>query len=240
MIDIYICEDITEQKAFLSDFISDYCESQSLDAALVLASSSPSEILAHFHREENPALFFLDIDLKAQINGIELARQIREQAHANRKVFIVFLTIHAEMTLMTFEYKVEALDFILKDKPGTMKKKIRECIDISLARHVGGKNAKIVQIRANKKTIFLDMDEIICIETSHIRHKLRLYAKNRVIEFNGELKEIESRLDERFVRVYKSYLINRDKIASIDKQANTLTMINGSVCPISRRGKKLL
>ena len=193
-----------------------------------------------FKGGENPSLFLLDIDLKANINGIELGRLIREQTEPERKVFIVFLTVHSEMTLMTFQYKVEALDFIAKDKPANMKSKIKECIDTSLTRSVGGGKAKPIQINVNDKIIQLGMDEIICIETTHVRHKLRLYTKTRAMEFNGELKHIEEQLDERFIRCHKSFIINKDKISHIDKKANTVAMINNCVCLVSKNGKKLL
>ena len=60
------------------------------------------------------------------------------------------------------------------------------------------------------------------------------------MEFNGELKNMEEQLDERFIRCHKSFIINKDKVKEIDKKANTVTMSNGSVCPVSKTGKKLL
>jgi len=241
MLDIYICEDRTEQRTAIAAFISDYCKTHKLDATLALSTHSPAEVMAHFMgQDKNPALFFLDIGLQAEINGIELARQIREQAAPNRKVFIVFLTVHTEMALMTFQYQVEALDFIAKDSPDNVKKKIAACIRTALKRQVGISRTKTVQISVDKKALMLDMDEIIYIETTHVRHKLRLHTKNRAIEFNAELKQMEAQLDDRFIRPHKSYIINKDKIAAVDKREKVVTMITGSTCPISRNGKKLL
>jgi len=241
MLDIYICEDRTEQRAAIAAFISEYCKTQNLNAALSLSTHSPLEMLEQFAKQsDNPALFFLDIGLQAEINGIELARQIREQVDAKRKVFIVFLTIHAEMALLTFQYQVEALDFIAKDSPENVKEKIERCINTALKRQAEIGRAKTIRISVDRKSIVLNMDEIIYIETTHVRHKLRIYAKNRVIEFNTELKKLEEQLDERFIRPHKSYIINKDKIASINKREKVLTMITGGTCPISRNGKKLL
>jgi len=237
MLDIYVCEDNAKQRAFVAGFITDYCATQNLDAALVLATPSPAEILAKYKDADNAALFILDISLKAEVHGIELASRIREQG---KKAFIVFLTVHPELTLLTFQYKVEAMDFIVKDSPDNIKRRIGECIDIAVARHIGPGAAKILQIAVDKEIIFLDMNEIIHIETTGIRHKLRLYTKTRIIEFNAELKAIESRLDERFIRCHKSYVINKDKIAAINRKAGTVTMVNNSVCPVSRNRRSLL
>jgi len=237
MLEIYICEDSAKQREFVTTFIKDYCVLQNLDADVVLSSPDPNEILAHYKKALGTALFFLDIDLKAEINGIELAVQIREQ---NKKAAIAFLTTHSEMTLLTFEYKIEALDFIIKDNQDKIKRKIAECINTTLARYTVANNTKSIRVTVEDKVIILDMDEIVFIETTQVRHQLRLYAKRRVLEFNGELKTMEEQLDERFIRCHKSFIINRNKIKEINKTENTVTMSNGSVCLVSKRGKKLL
>ena len=239
MLEIYICEDNAKQLESISKFISDYCIMESLDAAVSLAAPSPVEVLNHFKDCKNPALFFLDIDLKAKYSGIELARRIREYDNQGRKVFIVFLTSHTEMTLMTFQYKVEALDFIAKDNADIVKNKIKECIHIALKRHVGSE-AKTIKIKANDTIIILDMDEIIFIESTHIRHKLRLHTKSRALEFNSELKTMHELLDKRFIRCHRTCIVNKDKIKAINNSDNTITMSNNGVCPVSRNGKKFL
>ncbi|MCL2378422.1 MAG: response regulator transcription factor [Defluviitaleaceae bacterium] len=237
MLDIYVCEDNAKQLAFMAGFISDYCAAGNLDAALVLASPSPAEVLAKYKDTNNAALFVLDISLKADLHGLELASRIREQG---KKAFIVFVTVHPELTLLTFQYKVEAMDFIVKDHPDNIKRRIGECIDIALKRHKGPAAAKTLQISIGDEVIQLDMAEIIHIETTCTRHKLRLYTKSRILEFNGDLKTIETRLDERFIRCHRSFIINRDKIAVVNKKANTVTMVNNSVCSVSRNRKNLL
>ena len=237
MLEIYICEDSAKQREFVTNFIKDYCIFRNLDADVVLSSPDPNEILSRYKKALGTALFFLDIDLKAEINGFELAVKIREQ---NKKAAIAFLTTHSEMTLLTFEYKIEALDFIIKDNQDNIKRKIAECINTALARHTAANNNKSVRVTVEDKVIILDMDEIIFIETTQVRHQLRLYTKRRVLEFNCELKNMEEQLDERFIRCHKSFIINKDKVKEIDKKENTITMSNGSVCPVSKTGKKLL
>ena len=237
MLDIFICEDDDKQREFVAAFVSDFCIFRNLDAAVALASSSPYEILDCYKNTQNPALFFLDIELGAQINGIELASHIRGQG---KKAFIVFLTTYSEMAHITFQYKVEALDYIVKDGQDNVKKKIADCINTAISRHMGKNKCKLLKITVGDRIIFLGMEEIIYIETTQVRHKLSLHTINRALNFCGELKTMEEQLDERFIRCHKSYIINKDKIADINRKNNTVTMINNSICPISRAGKKLL
>ncbi len=240
MLDIYICEDNNTQREFATDYISDYCKKRKLPASVTLATHTPERILSHSNNRSNVALYFLDIDLNTEINGIELARRIRENTRPEQKVFIVFLTSHTELTMMTFQYKIEALDFIPKDRPAEMKTRISECIETALQRMEIGSELKQIQITVNDQILKVNIDEIIFIETTHRRHTLRLHTQNRMLEFNGELKNMEEQLDQKFIRSHKSFLINKDKIVAINKKENTLTMINNSICPLSRNGKKLL
>jgi two-component system response regulator AgrA len=236
MLNIYICEDNQAQREFVTSFILDYCIFRNLDATVSLASDDPKAILTHYKDVEEPSLFFLDIELGGEINGIELASRIRKQ---DKRAAIVFLTTHSELALVTLQYKVEALDFIIKGNQDNVKRKIAESINTVYLRYTDDNNNKIIKITVGDKIIPLDMDEIIYLETTQTRHKLRLHTKSRTLEFNGELKGMEERLDERFVRCHKSYLINKDKIMSINKRENTVTMAGDGVCPISRSGKKL-
>jgi len=240
MLDIYICEDNTPQREFITSFVSDLCIFRNLDAVVALSSSNPYEVLAHYKISPNPALFFLDIDLGAEINGIELASRIRDWEKNQDKTAIVFLTTHSELALTTLQYKVEALDFIIKGSGNDVKKKIADCINTVYQRNTDGNNTKIIKITAHDKIIPLDMDEIIFIETTQVRHKLRLHTISRTLEFNGELKAMGAQLDERFIRCHKTCIINKDKIAAISRKENAVTMVDNSICPISRGGKKLL
>ena len=237
MLDIYVCEDNKGHLELVSTFIADYCLIRNEDAKVVLATPSPDEVLAHYKKSKNPALFFLDIALGAEMNGIGLASEIRK---LGGKATIVFLTVHPEMVFLTYQYKVEALDFIVKGTPEDIKDRVRSCIETTIARNVNIKQAKTLQIKVYDKVIFLNMDEIICIETTALRNKLRLYTMERRLEFNGDLKTVEAQLDDHFIRCHRSYIINREKIARIDKKNNTVMMINNHVCLVSRNGKKLL
>jgi len=238
MLNIYICEDNLKQREFMTSYIADYCMFQSLDAQVALSANNPEDILSHYKNTSEPALFLLDIELNAKINGIELASRIREMG---KKAAIVFVTTHSEMTFVTFQYKVEALDFIVKDNAANIKHKIAECVKIALGRYAEATDkGKTIKISVEDKIIFLDMDDIILVETTPTRHKLRLHTHNRMLEFNGELKALESQLDERFIRCHKSCIINKTKIASANKKDNTVTMTNHSVCPVSRTARKLI
>ena len=91
-----------------------------------IASPNPMEILNKAkENDKDISLYFFDVDLNSNINGIDLASKIRE---FDQRGFIVFITTHGEMSYLTFTYKVEAMDYIIKDDYSNMAERIKECI----------------------------------------------------------------------------------------------------------------
>ena len=97
---------------------------------------------------------------------------------------------------------------------------------------------RVFLIHQNNRGITIDYDDIICFETSKNIHKVLLHAKKRVIEFSGQLKDVEKQLDRRFYRCHRSYIINLDHISEVDFTALTVSMANGESIPVSVRSKK--
>lgn len=237
MIDIFICEDDKKQLNLFQKYISNFILMEGFDMRIVQATSDPHDILKKIITAENTGLFFLDIDLKSDMNGLALAQRIRQ---IQPRCFIVFITSHSEMSFLTFQYKAEALDFIVKDNTEHIKSKIRECLfDVSIKYTSLYNNImRTFIITHNDKRIVVDFNDIIFFETSSNVHKIILHTKNRVIEFNGQLKNIEQQLDYRFYRCHTSYIINKENITDIDFKELLVHMNNGEICPISVRKKK--
>ena len=72
-------------------------------------------------------------------------------------------------------------------------------------------------------------------ETSETIHKVIIHAKDRSVEFYSKMKDIEDKLDNRFYRCHRSYLVNKNNISQIDKNKRLIIMENGERCLISPR-----
>lgn len=237
MIDIFICEDNKKQLNLFQKYISNLILMEGFDMQIVQATADPHVILKEIRTSENTGLFFLDIDLKSDMDGLALAQRIRQ---IQPRCFIVFITSHSEMSFLTFQYKAEALDFIVKDSTEHIKAKIHECLlDVS-SKYTSLNNSitRTFTINQNDKRIVIDYSDILFFETSSNIHKIILHAKKRVIEFTGQLKDIEQQLDYRFYRCHTSYIINKDNISDVDFKELQVHMNNGESCPISVRRKK--
>lgn len=236
MLDIYICEDNFRQRELFSKYVSDIVLIEELDMQLVCKSEDPEFIIEQVKDSDNIGVFLLDIGLKTKMSGLMLAQELRK---IQPRCYIIFITCHSEMSMLTFQYKVEALDFILKDSPEIIKQRIHECLmDVSRKYLTVNKNQKkSIILNQNDRRIAVDYDEILFFETSENIHKVVLHAKKRVIEFKGHLKDIEEQLDYRFYRCHRSYLVNTDNIKEVNFQKLTIYMENGEICPISVRSK---
>lgn len=237
MIDVYICEDNPKQLNLFTQYIKDTIMIEALDMKIAKATSDPHMILKEILTAQHIGLFFLDIDLKSDMDGLTLAQRIRKE---QPRCFIIFITSHSEMSFLTFQYKVEALDFIIKDTNEHIKSKIHECLLNVQEKYTSISNNinKTFIIYQGDKCITVDYSEILFFETSTNIHKILLHAQKRVIEFNGQLKDIEQQLDYRFYRCHRSYIINKDNIAEVDFDNLTVHMRNGEICPVSVRLKK--
>lgn len=234
MIDIYVCEDSAGQREAIARYIESEIVIREYDMQLRAATGSPEEIIEYIKASDRTGLYFLDIQLQSDMNGLLLAKEIREY---DPRGFIVFITAHSEMAFLTFQYKVEALDFILKDDPDLLQSRIGECMENVCARHkkiTRGEGKTITVTRGNRK-IVLEYADIMFFETSANEHKLIVHTANKSIEFFGKIKDIERETGGAFVRCHRACLVNRANISEIDYENKQIIMKNQMACPISYR-----
>lgn len=239
MLKAFVCEDNQNQKEKLTKIIEDIILIENYDIDLALSTSDPYELIDNIKGTSNTGIYFLDVDLHSDINGIQLAEKIRKH---DPRGFIIFITTHAEMSYLTFIYKVEAMDYIIKDNYNNIKQRISECINNAHNKYKtkSSELQKIFSIKVEDKIINIDYNDILFFETSSTIHKVVLHSLNRQVEFYSKMKEVENSLDERFIRCHNSFIVNKDKIKELDKKNRIAYMINGEKCLISTRGIKNL
>ena len=111
---IILCEDdiilMSHYKAIIDNWvmINDY------DMQLVLATTDPEDIFLYLSKNKvTNSLYFLDIDLGKDFDGIDVAQHIRTD---NEFAQIVFITSHQELAMETLKRQIAPLDYIVKDE----------------------------------------------------------------------------------------------------------------------------
>lgn len=237
MLNIFVCEDNASQRQTIVQTIQNTVLIEELDMQLVLDAGDPYVLLEKVKTSQNTGIYFLDIDLNSSMNGMKLAQQIRL---FDPRGFIIFITAHSELSYMTFQYRVEAMDFVLKDNPAEAKVKISECLLNAMERYTLQTNKihKVYTIQVGGRKISVDYSDIFFFETSGNIHKVILHAKDRQIEFTGTMKDLTSTLDGNFVRCHRSFLVNKNNIKEVDAKNRIIYFPNGETCLMSTRMMK--
>lgn len=231
--DIVICEDDRFQLERTKEIIENFAMMEDNGMKVVLATTNPHDVVS-FLQNEKADCYFLDIDLKDEITGITLGSKIRED---DPIASLVYITTHAEMSFLTFIYKLAALDFIIKDNPDTLKEKILSTLKEAHRRYLKlGEQESVqkLQIKTTGRTHNIDFQDIYFFEASPDSHKIILHLENEHIEFYGRLKNFEG-LHSDLYRCHKSFIVNKSKIKNIDLKERSIMLDNGELCYASAR-----
>jgi len=236
MLHILLCEDDPNQRAHMEGLISKYIEAEGVDIALVLSTADPDAILEYLEAHpDKRGLYFLDVDLGHAIDGITLGMKIRETDPLAK---IVFITTHAEMAVLTFRYKIHAMDFIVKDQAEeTADMRTLECIQAAYQRYLEEAHSepKYFKVDANGEIWNVLHDDILFFETnSEVEKRVILHTEKGELDFRGTLREVAA-LVPAFYRCHKSFLVNTDKITRVDKIMKEVKMTNGAVVLVAAK-----
>ncbi|MEY8352033.1 LytTR family DNA-binding domain-containing protein [Lachnospiraceae bacterium 54-53] len=234
MIHIYLCEDDKRQLKHWESIIEKYLLMNSTESRLYCSVSKPEELLSMRRRSTVTGLYFLDIDLQAEINGIELAQEIRKY---DPRGYVVFVTTHSEMAFLTFRYKVEAMDFIIKDMPNLLTEQIYACIqnaENNNKKQLDTSN-RLLSVKIDKASLVLDQNDIVAITTGDDYHKITIHTKNGIRQILGSLKELNATLNSAFCQCNRSTIINLKHVVKYSKEEALLTMDNKETYAVSVR-----
>lgn len=230
---VILCEDNRVQREFIHQEIMNYASFHEPSIEVVLCTNSPTEVLTYLDNFQADC-YFLDIELDHQLDGMDVAIEIRKK---DPLATIIFITTHADRLKLTFTYKLAALDFIVKDTPNQVASQVKEALQVAFEKYTQLAEAiptEVIQIKIGERIKNIFIQDIYYFETSTIPHKLTLYEKNGFYEFYGKLKDFEDE-NPSFYRCHKSFLINLQHVKVLDKKKRTVTMSNGAICEISFR-----
>lgn len=157
-------------------------------------------------------LIFLDIEMPG-MNGIEFARQLPE------KCMVVFTTAYSEYAVEGFE--VDALDYLVKPiDPARFNKAVDRAITyLSLTDETSNDeppaDMEYIIVKADRKYVRVKLDDILYIEG--LKDYLIIHLEGRRVVTRMTIKAMDTSLPKaRFIRVNKSFIVNRDKVESFD------------------------
>ena len=215
---IAVCDDCAADVEYLSLLAGDWAEGAGGQAA-VKAFPSAEAFLFHYEEERDFDILLLDIEMGA-LNGVELARKIRQE---NGTVQIVFITGFPDF--MAEGYEVSALHYLMKP---VSREKLFQVLDRAAANLT--RTEKRLKVVFDRQTDFVPLDQILYVEAQ--RQYVVVHTAGGSCRMKASLADTAKELDERFYRCQRSFLVNLSYVVRI--KGNCVVLKNGEKIPISR------
>lgn len=224
MLNFVICDDNENILNKFSKILESIFIKYNYDAQIGLMTSNTDELLDYIDDNKTDVLI-LDINLKSDKSGLEIASLVREK---NKDTYFIFTTAHLEYAMMAYKFKT--FDYLAK--PITVER-LEETIN-RLFEDVNGLPKKYIKID-NKKTL-IDANDILFIKRDGM--KLIFHTKNRDYETYSSFNKIQSCLPTNFFRAHKSFVVNVNNIVNLNSVSNLIYFGDNSTCEIGPKYKK--
>lgn len=234
MISVFLCDDEPFWLEQLQKNILNYKIKSDWEIKIEYQSASPAELLKYLkaHRPSN-SIYFLDIEFKSALNGMQLAEKIR---NLDPFASIIFITTHEEMAMETFRLKLEVLDYIIKDQ-NPLQEQVHMCLNHIEQKYLklSSRTPDIITIRVAGSMYTISSSEIVYIESIKNTHKVRIHLHSAIYDFSGSLAFLLQKLGNDFFQCHKMYLVNMKHIRKLCSDGHRVILDNGESCICSVR-----
>jgi len=221
---IIICEDEPRWQSAIAESIGRWMDATGHTDVETAVYSSSEDLLAQLDRGADIDLLFMDIEIPGEMNGVELARRIRE---AHLHMTIVFCTNYSEYVYEG--YTVNALRYLKKP---VQQEDIDFCLSYVYNR-LAITNDQALSFTCGGKRYALRHIEIRCIEARI--HSLLIFTTREAepVRLPMRLSDIKKRLPpELFVACHRSYIVNIAHVRMLTRTECVLS--DGAAVPVSR------
>lgn len=214
---IAICDDAFTDLHYIQQCLHEWANHNHVPISVDSFSSAES-FLFHYTDQKDYDIVLLDIEMK-EMNGITLAKKIRQ---SNPTVQIIFISGYSDY--ICDGYDVEALHYLLKPLD---KEKLFSVLNRALKKIE--QNEKCIFINVNNEMFQIPLYEIYYIDVQS--NYITIHAQHD-ITIKKTLKELEKDLNEHFLRVGRSLIINLRFVRRVTKSSVYLS--NNTILPIPR------
>ncbi len=221
MLHIAICDDEQYMLDKISTMAVDFFHGKNME--ITIAQFSNGEELLKYNRTID--ILFLDIQMNG-MDGMETARKLRRRKF---KGFLIFITVLKEMVFQAFT--VQAYDYLVKP---IEEKHFEKTMERLLASMQNASEASLLVQKGYESSIISFEDIVFC---EIIDRKVYLHlASSEVVDFYERIENLETKLDDRFFRCHRSFLINLKYLKSYKN--GTAYLEGGKEIPVSRLRSK--
>ena len=202
-LNIAICDDEQNQIEYVKNIVSEWA-SESMDLPIFAEFSSAEAFLFDYAENQNYDILLLDIEM-AKMNGIDLAKKVRE---GNSRIQIVFITGYPDF--MSEGFEVAALHYLMKP---VKKEKLFAVLDRAVENIA--KSPRFVLLPMGKETLRIYVEDIRYAESDG--HYILLHAGKKTHRLRMTIPDIEKELGEGFFRAGRSFVVGLKYVIRIAK-----------------------
>ena len=169
---------------------------------------------------ENFDIVFLDIQMEHP-NGMETAKMLRRRS---RDTVLIFVTVLKEYVFDAFE--VTAYDYLTKPLDTSRFHRTMSRVVTNLKQ-----TSPTLVVQKGTSCSVIPLAQIVYCEVQG--RKIYIHQENgAVTDYYDKLEKFERRLDGRFFKCHRSYLVNLDKVCGC--RSGQASLSDGSKIPVSR------
>lgn len=223
MLNFVICDDNLNILDKLEKMLESIFTKYNYDATVVFKSANADDILNYVNKNIVDVLM-LDINLKSNKSGLELAEEIRKK---RKNAYIIFTTGHLEYAMVAYKYKT--FDYIAKpittDRLEDTIKRLFEDAN-ELTKHY---------LKIDNKNTLIDESEVQFIKRDGM--KLVFHTSARDYDTYSSFNKFQDKLPSTYVRCHKSYIANLNQIRDVEPVSGRITFMDGNTCDIGPKYK---
>lgn len=156
----------------------------------------------NYIKSYKPDIVFLDVKMP-KLNGFDVLNEVRKEDFK----ILIFITAFDNFALKAFEN--EALDYLLKPFDRKRFRILMERIERNILKLYSSED-KILVVKKKNELFRLNIKDIVYVKAEN--NYISLVLKDHSFKKRTSIKNILEELDTNFLRVHRSFIINKSKI----------------------------
>ena len=215
---ISVIDDNASDTEYVAALVARWAESAG-HSLRIFTFSSAEAFFFQYEEEQDFDILLLDIEM-GQMNGVDLAKKVRQEDDA---VQIVFITGFPDF--IAEGYEVAALHYLMKP---VSYEKLHEVLDRAAANLA--KTEKRLCVTYDRRTDFVPLSQILYVEAQ--KQCVLIHTFEETYRMKQSFAETVEKLDEFFFKCQRSFCVNLSHITQI--KSSSVLLKNGEEVPISR------
>ena len=214
---ILICED----ELIIAEYLKEICLEAGHQVLGVASSKAAAMIAMELQR---PTLVLMDINLEGEWEGIRLAKTLRSDYDTP----CIFITAYDDLETINRAVEAQPLAYLVKPVDrGTLTANLR----IAYAKLMANKQpTQPLVVSMGKEQVTIELDKLLYVEAFANYMELHFHDGLKTI-LRTTLSHLSTQLPEQFIRIHKSYIVNRQYLTRI---THVRAMVSDKVLPVGR------